>query len=57
MAELENIAPSRAAWLDKWEHIEGAVLTHMFGRKATGFSACTRRPIIRAIDVALQGRV
>lgn len=30
MAELENIAPSKTAWLDKWEHIEGAVLTHMY---------------------------
>jgi len=30
MAELENIAPSSDAWMDKWEHIEGAVLTHMF---------------------------
>ena len=30
MAELENIAPSSDAWLDKWGHIEGAVLTHMF---------------------------
>jgi hypothetical protein len=30
MAELENIAPSSEAWLDKWGHIEGAVLTHMF---------------------------
>jgi molybdenum cofactor biosynthesis enzyme MoaA len=30
MAELENIAPSSESWLDKWGHIEGAVLTHMF---------------------------
>ena len=30
MAELETIAPSSKDWLDKWEHIEGAVLTHMF---------------------------
>lgn len=30
MAELENIAPSKPEWLDKWGHIEGAVLTHMF---------------------------
>lgn len=30
MAELENIAPSSDAWRDKWGHIEGAVLTHMF---------------------------
>lgn len=30
MAELENIPLSSEAWLDKWKHIEGAVLTHMF---------------------------
>lgn len=30
MAELENIAPSKPDWLDKWGHIEGAVLTHMY---------------------------
>lgn len=30
MAELENIAPSTQAWMDKLEHIEGAVLHHMF---------------------------
>jgi hypothetical protein len=30
MAELENISPASDAWLDKWGHIEGAVLTHMF---------------------------
>lgn len=30
MAELENIAPSSEAWADKWAHIEGAVLTHVF---------------------------
>lgn len=30
MAELETIAPSKPEWLDKWRHIEGAVLTHMF---------------------------
>lgn len=30
MAELENIAPSLDAWLDKWRHIEGAVLTHIY---------------------------
>lgn len=30
MAELENIAPSSEAWMDKLGHIEGAVLTHMF---------------------------
>lgn len=30
MAELENIPPSEPEWLDKWAHIEGAVLTHMY---------------------------
>lgn len=30
MAELENISPSEPEWLDKWAHIEGAVLTHMY---------------------------
>ena len=30
MAELENIVPSTEAWADKWGHIEGAVLTHIF---------------------------
>lgn len=30
MAELEAIAPDSQAWLDKWEHVEGAVLTHMY---------------------------
>jgi hypothetical protein len=30
MAELENIAPSSDAWVDKWSHIEGAVLTHVY---------------------------
>lgn len=30
MAELENIPASTQAWLDKLEHIEGAVLHHMF---------------------------
>lgn len=37
MAELENIAPSKQAWLDKWEHIEGAVLTHMFEEESDWF--------------------
>jgi len=37
MAELENIAPSKEAWLDKWEHIEGAVLTHMFEEESDWF--------------------
>ncbi|MGH7019988.1 MAG: hemerythrin domain-containing protein [Brevundimonas sp.] len=33
MAELEAIAPDSQAWLDKWEHVEGAVLTHMYGEE------------------------
>jgi len=37
MAELETIPPSQAAWLDKWEHIEGAVLTHMYEEEAGWF--------------------
>ena len=37
MAELENIAASTAAWLDKWEHIEGAVLTHMYEEECGWF--------------------
>lgn len=37
MAELENIAPSKTAWVDKWEHIEGAVLTHMFEEESDWF--------------------
>jgi len=28
--ELKTIAPESQAWLDKWEHVEGAVLTHMY---------------------------
>jgi len=37
MAELENIAPSSQAWKDKLEHIEGAVLTHMFEEESGWF--------------------
>ena len=37
MAELENIAPSSDAWKDKWEHIEGAVLTHIFEEESSWF--------------------
>jgi hypothetical protein len=37
MAELERIPPSQKAWLDKWEHIEGAVLTHMFEEESGWF--------------------
>ena len=37
MAELENIAPSTPEWKDKVEHIEGAVLTHMFEEESGWF--------------------
>jgi hypothetical protein len=37
MAELENIAPSTPEWMDKLEHIEGAVLTHMFEEESGWF--------------------
>jgi len=37
MAELENIAPSKPEWMDKLEHIEGAVLTHMFEEESGWF--------------------
>ena len=37
MAELERIPPSTAPWLDKWEHIEGAVLTHMYEEESGWF--------------------
>ncbi len=37
MAELENIPPSTPAWLDKWEHIEGAILTHMYEEESSWF--------------------
>ena len=37
MAELENIAPSTPEWKDKLEHIEGAVLTHMFEEESGWF--------------------
>ncbi len=37
MAELENIAPSKPEWKDKWEHIEGAVLTHIFEEESSWF--------------------
>jgi len=30
MAELENISPSDEAWDDKFGHIKGAVLTHVY---------------------------
>jgi hypothetical protein len=37
MAELETLAPSTDAWLDKWLHIEGAVLTHMYEEESGWF--------------------
>ena len=37
MAELERIPPSTEPWLDKWEHIEGAVLTHMYEEESGWF--------------------
>lgn len=37
MAELENIDPSDQAWLDKVDHIEGAVLHHMFEEENSWF--------------------
>lgn len=37
MAELESIAPSSQAWKDKIDHIEGAVLTHMFEEESGWF--------------------
>lgn len=37
MAELENIAPSSDAWLDKLGHIEGAVLHHMYEEENSWF--------------------
>lgn len=37
MAELENIAPSKPDWKDKWGHIEGAVLTHMYEEESGWF--------------------
>jgi len=37
MAELENIATSKPEWTDKWEHIEGAVLTHMHEEESGWF--------------------
>lgn len=35
MAELENIAPSTPEWRDKLEHIEGAVLTHIYEEESS----------------------
>lgn len=37
MAELERIDPADEAWLDKLEHIRGAVLHHMFGEEGSWF--------------------
>lgn len=37
MAELERIEPADEAWRDKVEHIQGAVLHHMFEEEGTWF--------------------
>jgi hemerythrin superfamily protein len=37
MAELERIDPGSEAWRDKLEHIQGAVLHHMFEEEGTWF--------------------
>ena len=37
MAELERIPASKPEWLDKLEHIEGAVLTHMYEEESGWF--------------------
>jgi PDZ domain-containing secreted protein len=37
MAELERIDPADQAWLDKLEHIRGAVLHHIFEEEGTWF--------------------
>lgn len=37
MAELERIDPADEAWRDKVEHIQGAVLHHMFEEEGTWF--------------------
>lgn len=45
MAELERIPASQAAWLDKWEHIEGAVLTHMYEEESSWFLELKERAV------------
>lgn len=45
MAELERIPPSQAAWLDKWEHIEGAVLTHIHEEESGWFLELKERGV------------
>ncbi len=37
MAELETIPPTTPEWKDKLEHIEGAVLTHMYEEESSWF--------------------
>jgi len=37
MAEWENIAPSTPEWKDKLEHIEGAVMTHIYEEESSWF--------------------
>ena len=43
MAELENIAPSTPEWKDKLEHIEGAVLTHIYEEESSWFLTLKRK--------------
>lgn len=43
MAELERIDPGSAAWKDKLEHIEGAVLHHIFEEEGRWFPELKRR--------------
>jgi hypothetical protein len=37
MAEWENIPPSTPEWKDKLEHIEGAVMTHIYEEESSWF--------------------
>lgn len=43
MAELENIAPTTPEWKDKLDHIEGAVLTHMYEEESNWFLELHRK--------------
>lgn len=44
MAELERLDPASQDWLDKIEHIEGAVLHHMFEEEGTWFIELKKAP-------------
>jgi len=44
MAELERIDPADQAWLDKLEHIRGAVLHHIFEEEGTWFLELKKAP-------------